>query len=193
LVDIDNYESTNEFFVYLSKNALVGKSISFMLEEVPILNYFIVAGGLSYTVYVNYKDEIASSLTKMKNIGKASVLAVGSVGTAVTGIILGEIMIPIPFLGAFVGGVIGGYFGEKGNRFITSILSNNQLISLISYLKRTLIENDHWKYTGELLGKLGVSKKYFENSISIKVEKHDAYITTLCFCVVTYYESREHI
>lgn len=56
LVDIDKYESANAFFIDFSKNAVIGSSIGVMLEEIPILNYFIVAGGLSYTVYVNYKD-----------------------------------------------------------------------------------------------------------------------------------------
>lgn len=68
---------------------MIGGSLGIMLEEVPILNYFIIAGGLSYTVYVNYKDEITSSLRKMKQVGKASVVAVGSVGSTVTGMIVG--------------------------------------------------------------------------------------------------------
>jgi len=29
----------------------------------------------------------------------------------VTGMMVGGIVIPIPFLGAFIGGVIGGFFG----------------------------------------------------------------------------------
>lgn len=55
----------------------------------PIFNYFIIAGGLSYTVYSNYKDEISSSLKKMKKIGKASIVAVGAVGSTVTGMMIG--------------------------------------------------------------------------------------------------------
>jgi phage tail tape-measure protein len=93
-------------------------------------------------------------------------MVVGAVGTTVTGMIVGEILIPIPIVGALVGGVIGGYFGEKGSRSFKSILSNKQLISLISYLKGSVIENKCWKYSEEMLGKLGVSKKYFESTIS---------------------------
>jgi hypothetical protein len=66
-------------------------------------------------------------------------------------------------------------------------------MSLISYLKGSVVENDHWKYSDELLGKLGVSKKYFESAISPKSEGNDAYVTTLCFCVVAYYESRRRV
>ncbi len=66
LVDIDQYEDVNEFFADLSKKAMIGGSITILLEEIPILNYFIIAGGLSYTVYRTYNDEITSSLKKMK-------------------------------------------------------------------------------------------------------------------------------
>ncbi len=111
LVDIDKYRNANDFFIDLSKAAMVGGTITVLLEEVPILNYFIIAGGLSYTVYSNYKDEISSSLKKMKQIGKASFLAVGAVSSTVAGMMIGEIVIPIPFFGAFVGGLVGGFIG----------------------------------------------------------------------------------
>jgi hypothetical protein len=56
LVDIDSYNDINDFFQDLSKTAMIGGSITILLEEVPIFNYFIIAGGLSYTVYRSYKD-----------------------------------------------------------------------------------------------------------------------------------------
>lgn len=111
LVDIDKYKNANDFFIDLSKAAMVGGTITVLLEEVPILNYFIIAGGLSYTVYSNYTDEISSSMKKMKQIGKASFLAVGAVSSTVAGMMIGEIVIPIPIFGAFVGGLVGGFIG----------------------------------------------------------------------------------
>lgn len=56
LVDIDKYEDVNDFFADLSKTAMIGGSITILLEEIPVLNYFIIAGGLSYTVYKGYND-----------------------------------------------------------------------------------------------------------------------------------------
>ena len=55
-------------------------------------------------------------MKKMKEVGKASIIAMGSVGSTMTGMMVGEIVIPIPFVGAFIGGIIGGFFGEKGSR-----------------------------------------------------------------------------
>lgn len=89
LVDIDQYESANDFFADLSRTAMVGGSITILLEEIPILHYFIIAGGLSYTVYKTYQDEITSSLRKMKQIGKASFLAAGSVTAIIAGMMIG--------------------------------------------------------------------------------------------------------
>jgi hypothetical protein len=48
-------------------------------------------------------------------------------------------MIPIPFVGALIGGVIGGYFGEKGSRTFTSILTNYELMKLINYLHDKIV------------------------------------------------------
>lgn len=49
-------------------------------------------------------------------------MATGFVGTTMTGVALGSILIPVPFLGAFIGGVFGGYLGEKGTRELSCIL-----------------------------------------------------------------------
>lgn len=80
----------------------------------------------------------------MKNVGKASIVAVGSVGSTATGMVIGEMLIPIPFFGAFVGGVIGGYFGEKGSRQITNIMNNQSFMKIIAYLQSTIIDHSHW-------------------------------------------------
>lgn len=77
----------------------------------------------------------------MKYLGKASIVAVGSVGSTVTGMMIGEVVIPVPILGAFVGGVIGGYVGEKGSRELTAILNDKSFVKLISYLQIKVIDN----------------------------------------------------
>lgn len=89
LVNINKFKSAGEFLKAFSQGVVVGGTISVLLQEVPILNYIIIAGGLTYTAYVNYKDEITTSMRKMKQIGRASVMAVGAVGSTVTGMIIG--------------------------------------------------------------------------------------------------------
>lgn len=63
-------------------------------------------------------NEALSSFKKADIIGKATVTAVGSVSCTIGGIFLGQALIPVPFVGALVGGIFGGFFGAKGtNKF----------------------------------------------------------------------------
>lgn len=56
-------------------------------------------------------------------MGKTSITAVGSVGSAVAGMAMGQTFIPVPFLGAFVGGVIGGFLGQTGANLINNLMT----------------------------------------------------------------------
>lgn len=57
-------------------------------------------------------------MKKANQIYKTSIGAVGAVGSTVACMMLGQTFIPIPFLGAFVGGVIGGFLGAAGTKQI---------------------------------------------------------------------------
>jgi phage tail tape-measure protein len=39
-----------------------------------------------------------------------------TVGTSILGAITGQMLIPIPVLGALIGSIIGGYIGDKGGK-----------------------------------------------------------------------------
>jgi hypothetical protein len=55
-------------------------------------------------------------------MGGAAMTAAGSIGSIVGGIFLGQIIIPVPFLGAFIGGVVGGFYGRKGVKKINNFV-----------------------------------------------------------------------
>ncbi len=122
LADIDKYNDANQFFVDLSKSAAISTTFSIAMAEIPILSYFIIAGGLSYSYYLACSNHATSSFRKANEVGSATFIAVGSIGSTVGGIILGQVVIPIPFLGAFVGGLIGGFIGTKTVTTINSLL-----------------------------------------------------------------------
>lgn len=98
----------------MSKTTAIYGTISIMMAEVPIISYLIIAGGFTYSFYVTFKNGATSKIKKAKLIGNATLTAVGSIGSTIGGILLGQALLPIPFLGAFVGGVLGGFFGTKG-------------------------------------------------------------------------------
>lgn len=99
-------------------------------------------------------------------------------------------MIPIPFVGAFVGGVVGGFFGEKGSQKIVSILDKKQFISLIKYLKESQVNREHWEFKEKTLDKLGVNSKFFDKSNPRKKKNDEVWLTAICLSLVCFYESR---
>lgn len=121
------------------------------MAEIPILSYFIVAGGFTYSFYMACSNKATSSSMKMDQVGIATMTAVGSVGSTLGGILLGQAIIPVPFLGAFIGGVVGGFFGTKGVRKINKFMYKSNFRDIILYLKAKIIINRYWKCTKYLL------------------------------------------
>lgn len=52
-----------------------------------------------------------SSGKNLKDFGNLAIVASTSVGTSIVGGMLGQILIPIPVLGALIGTAIGGFLG----------------------------------------------------------------------------------
>ena len=48
-------------------------------------------------------------------------------GSTVAGALIGQSMIPIPVVGALIGSVVGGYFGDKGGKKISNYLDEKRL------------------------------------------------------------------
>lgn len=88
----------------------------YLMMEIPILNYFFIAGGFSYSFYKAFSNEATNNPSKFKKLGKSTATAIGTAGTTVAGMLLGQMLIPVPVVGALVGGVIGGFLGEKGSK-----------------------------------------------------------------------------
>lgn len=102
----------------LSKTAAIYSTISYAMASIPILSYFIIAGGFTYSFYVACSNEATSSFKKFDQIKNFTMSAMGSIGSTLGGIMLGQAIIPVPFVGAFIGGVLGGFLGTKGVRDI---------------------------------------------------------------------------
>lgn len=64
---------------------------------------------------------------------------------------LGQAIIPVPFFGAFVGGVVGGFFGTKGMRKINEFLTKSDFRDIIIYMKHKLIADRYWECSSHLL------------------------------------------
>lgn len=95
------------------------------MAEIPILSYFIIAGGFTYSFYIAYNNKATSTFKKVNQFGSYTMSAVGSVGSTLAGIMLGQVVIPVPFVGAFIGGVVGGFVGTKGVRDMNEFLAKS--------------------------------------------------------------------
>lgn len=82
---------------------------------------------------------------------------VASVGSTLAGIFLGQLIIPVPFLGAFVGGVAGGYFGTKGVYRMNEFLDESNFRDTILYIKKKLVGGKYWKCTRYMLERIGIN------------------------------------
>lgn len=92
--------------------------------------------------------------------------ALGTIGSTMSGIFIGQIAIPVPILGAFVGGVCGGYFGTKTMRKINNFLSKTNYRDIIIYLKKTILTDRHWLCTNNLIQKIGISESHL-NTLTV--------------------------
>lgn len=130
----------------------------------------------------------------MHQVGGATVTAIGSIGSIVGGIFLGQVIIPVPILGAFVGGVVGGFCGTKGVRKINWFAEKKEFNGIVLYLKNNVVLEKCWEYNDEILEVIGVDKKYFDEQTRSKLFNKNTYLTAICFCIVTlYYKSQKNI
>lgn len=66
------------------------------------------------------KNKMNSTDKKIKDFGSLAIVASTSLGTSIAGGIIGQILIPVPVLGALIGTAIGGFLGERGSRKIVN-------------------------------------------------------------------------
>lgn len=97
--------------ISLSKRTVIGGSFNYLLMQVPLLGYVFVTGGFTYTFYYIFTNKYANSDKKMRELRNVTIGSATSIGSGLIGAAIGQTLIPIPMLGAFVGGLIGGFVG----------------------------------------------------------------------------------
>jgi phage tail tape-measure protein len=58
-----------------------------------------------------------------------------TVGSSILGAITGQMLIPIPVVGALIGSVIGGFIGEKSGKQLNSWIEKKKFMESIQCLK----------------------------------------------------------
>jgi hypothetical protein len=97
--------------ISLSKRTVIGGSFNYLLMQVPLLGYVFVTGGFTYTFYYIFSNKYANTDKKMREIRNITIGSATSVSSGIIGAMIGQTLIPVPMLGAFIGGLVGGFLG----------------------------------------------------------------------------------
>ena len=74
----------------------------------------MITGGYSLTFYQLYNNDVIDNELKLKQIGLMTLDMGTKVGASLLGAVVGQTLIPIPIVGAFIGSVFGGFVGSVG-------------------------------------------------------------------------------
>ena len=122
LADIKKYDSVGDFVFDLSKKSIVNGTFNYIATNIPLLGILFATGGYTMTLYNIFSNKIVNSKKKFQQIGYLTFDIASSFGTGLLGAVVGQSLIPIPFVGAFVGSFVGSFIGEIGGKAITSKL-----------------------------------------------------------------------
>lgn len=161
LANFKNYKSINSFIKDFSKKTAIAGSISYMVLKIPLLGGLMIVGGFSYTLYNILGNDYKNNKNKLADIGKLTIKTSASIGGGLVGAAIGQTLIPIPFVGAFIGGVFGGFLSTIGSQKAFSFLSNKRAESIYHKLKSSINADGSWDYSEELLNLFGLKLDYF--------------------------------
>jgi hypothetical protein len=122
LADINNYNSASDFMMDLSKGAAISGTFNYLIYNVPLVGYIFVTGGYTYSFYSIFSNKYSTFDKKFQEMGNMTIDTASSVGSGILGAFIGQSLIPIPVVGAFIGGVVGGFVGELGGKAISNYL-----------------------------------------------------------------------
>lgn len=111
IADINNYDSASDFMMDLTKGAAISGTFNYLIYNVPLVGYLFVTGGYTYTFYSIFTNKYSTFGKKFQEIGNMTIDTASSVGSGIIGAFVGQSLIPVPVLGAFIGGVVGGFVG----------------------------------------------------------------------------------
>ncbi|CAD8045865.1 unnamed protein product [Paramecium sonneborni] len=83
-------------------------------KRIPVVGVILTQALLFYAIRIQTNNKVIDNGEKIKNIAHLGVQSSFGVGSAIAG----QILIPIPVLGALIGGTVGGVFMGLYNKFI---------------------------------------------------------------------------
>lgn len=144
--------------ISLSKRTLVGGSFNYLLMKIPLLGYIFVTGGFTYTFYSIFTNDYTNSSKKLKQLGNVTMGSASSAGSGFIGATIGQSLIPVPVLGAFIGALVGGFIGDFGARKINEKIDQAKFNKTIRNLRETIQPRGYWEVNKRTLKILEINK-----------------------------------
>ena len=86
----------------------------------------MIVGGFSYSLYHILTCDYKNNKHRLEDFGKITIKTSASIGGGLIGATVGQMLIPIPVVGMFVGGVIGGFLSAFGSNKAFEFLKNKK-------------------------------------------------------------------
>ena len=86
-------------------------TFNYVAQKIPLVGILFVTGGFSYTLYGIFSNDSVNKKKKFQQVGYVTFDVASTVGTGILGAAVGQLLIPVPFLGAFVGAFVGSFVG----------------------------------------------------------------------------------
>lgn len=134
LADIKKYDSVGDFVFDLSKKSILSGTFNYIATNIPLVGVLFATGGYTFTLFSIFSNKNVNTTKKFQQMGYITFDVASSLGTGLIGAVVGQSLIPVPFLGAFIGGFVGSFIGEIGGKAITNKLESMRFKSIISKL-----------------------------------------------------------
>lgn len=134
LADIKKYDSVGDFVFDLSKKSILSGTFNYIATNIPLVGVLFATGGYTFTLFSIFSNKNVNTTKKFQQMGYITFDVASSLGTGLIGAVVGQSLIPVPFLGAFIGGFVGSFIGEIGGKAITNKLESMRFKSIIAKL-----------------------------------------------------------
>lgn len=159
------------------------------MYQIPIVGYMIFAGTFSASFYRIFSNRFSTEKKKLQELGGFMLSTSTTVGSSLLGAITGQMLIPIPVVGALIGSVVGGLIGEKGGRQLNSWLEKKKFLETVRYLRAAQVDQEHWLCTPDFYKALEVREEEFLAYAPSYMEDF-VFATLVAFVLVCFHESR---
>ncbi|CAD8056301.1 unnamed protein product [Paramecium sonneborni] len=136
--------------------------------NLPFVGFLIGQTFLLYSVHKVFSNKVLSMQNKLKNMGHIGAKVSIGIGSAMAG----QILIPLPVVGALIGSVVGGVGLGLYHKFVIPT-TRNSLISIFNRLEQFIQINGQLKYEEQVLKKMKINRSHFFENQPINLNNSD--------------------